>query len=127
VYLVEVELSADLAAVAARIRRDLAFAGERDGQVEVHPKGADLPLYHRLARAAAVLLWSRPPAASTRPTRPTRPASAGAAATRPAEAPARPAPASAGEDGSEHAGEAAGDGRVRGRGRRQSSASAGCV
>jgi hypothetical protein len=64
IYLVEVELSTDLEAVATRIRLDLASAGERDGQVEVHPIGTAMPVYYRLARASAIPLFSCAPSPS---------------------------------------------------------------
>ncbi|WP_239339845.1 hypothetical protein [Frankia sp. CiP3] len=61
VYLVEVEAGSDLPALAVRVQRDLAFAGEQDGQVEVYQAGSELPVYHRLARSSAALLWAAAP------------------------------------------------------------------
>lgn len=59
VYLVEADLSCDLTTVSSRLRRELALAGERDSQVEVHLAGSNLTAYHRLALATAALLWTR--------------------------------------------------------------------
>lgn len=60
VFLLVVNLSCDLAEAADHLRRDLLFAGERDGQVEVHLAGTDHPDYHRRLRDAATRLWARP-------------------------------------------------------------------
>jgi hypothetical protein len=61
VYLVEVEAGSDLPALAARVQRNLAFEGEQDGQVEVYQTDTQLPVYHRIARASAALLWAATP------------------------------------------------------------------
>lgn len=60
-YLIECDSEADLITVTATKHATLADAGEIDPQVEVYPTRADLPRYHRLARASGALLWAREP------------------------------------------------------------------
>jgi hypothetical protein len=61
VFLVEIDPDVDRAAVTARVQEALVAAGELEPQVEVFPTGAELPVYQRLARAYAALIWAATP------------------------------------------------------------------
>jgi hypothetical protein len=60
-YLLEVDADADLATLAATVQSTLEGGGGSGLQVEVFGVGAELPIYHRLARAYGTLLWARTP------------------------------------------------------------------
>ena len=60
-YLLECDAAADLPTITVRVQEAVAAAGEVDPQVEVYPVRADLPRYHRLARAGGSLMWAREP------------------------------------------------------------------
>jgi hypothetical protein len=61
VYLVEMDPYADLPGVTARLQLALIAVGEFEPQVEVFPSGQELPVYQRLGRAYAALIWAATP------------------------------------------------------------------
>lgn len=61
VFVVEVDVNADAAGIAARLQDQLISAGEMYPQVEAYGVGEWLPAYQRTARAEGDLLWSRTP------------------------------------------------------------------
>jgi hypothetical protein len=66
VYVLEVDAGTNPIEVAAHLQRRLIDAGDFEPQVETYLTGTEVPLYQRLARASAELIWSRETAPEVR-------------------------------------------------------------